>query len=358
MSKKNKIYKEHYDVTRLLNSKDADGNPPAFLIVCSKLRGPGKTFSISKFLFNDFIENGHKFILLTRNMGDLGNIADGIFEGYLQQEHPDTRMTEKIQMKGVFSKVFMEKGLGDEKEVTECGYVIPIRAADQIKKISSLFYDTETFYMDEFQPMNQSVYLKEEVSLLYNIYKSIARGKGSATRYMRIIMASNTINLDNPYFRALDLSSKIQSNTKFYRGKGVVFERCEVEGLQEQHDSQPIDKALEKHIKANLSNDWLNDDNSLVCKADKWGRAIYICTLLYNNEQLAVYEYPATGMTYVSRVVDKSCKYIYNLTVDSNLNIPLIRSATVLEQFRKKLFTGRVRCSDNGIQNILRECFL
>lgn len=351
-----KLYKEHYDCKKLLSSLDADNMKPAFYIVCSKARGPGKTYSISRELIENYFNNGEKFILLTRNMGDLGNIAAGVLNGYLQDKHKDMSVYEKIQMKGVFSRIFITKGTGDTQETSEIGYVIPIRAADQIKKISSLFYDATSFFFDEFQPMS-GTYLKDEVSLLYNIYKSIARGKGSATRYMPIILGSNTINLDNPYFRALQLCNKIQSNTRFYKGHGVVFEKCEVEGLEEQHASQPIDRALSSHIKQNLSNDWLNDDNSLVCKPSSWGHSIYICTLVYNNERLGVHEYPGFGMTYISRNVDKTCKYVYNICNENHLNIPLLKSVTLLEQIRKRLFSGQVRVSDNGIQNILKDVF-
>ena len=51
-----KLYKNHYDNTKLINSVDADGNKPAFYIVCSRERGPGKTFSFSKLLYEFMIE--------------------------------------------------------------------------------------------------------------------------------------------------------------------------------------------------------------------------------------------------------------------------------------------------------------
>ena len=221
-----KEYQNHYDNTKLINSLDADGERPAFYIVCSRERGPGKTFSFSKLLVNNFLEKSEKFILLTRNMGDLGNIASGVLDGYLQVEHPEISVEEKIQMKGVFSKIYMKSGKGEDATCDECGYVIPIRACDQIKKISSMFYDATAFYFDEFQPMANGTYLKDELGLLYNIYKSVARGDGSAIRYMPIYMASNTITLGNPYFEGLGLNGAIQSNTKFYKGHGVVFENC------------------------------------------------------------------------------------------------------------------------------------
>lgn len=352
-----KLYKEHYDNSKLINSVDADGNRPAFYIVCSRERGPGKTFSFCKLLYENFTEKGEKFILLTRNMGDLGNIASGVFDGYLSYAHPEVSMSEKIQMKGVFSKIFVSTGTGEEQKTEECGYVIPIRAADQIKKISSLFYDATSFYFDEFQPMSNSTYLKDELGLLYNIYKSVARGDGSAIRYMPVYMASNTITLGNPYFEGLGLNGAIQSNTRFYRGHGVVFENCVVEGLADAHKASAIDTAMSKYLSRKGSNVWINDDDSLVTRTNGWGRPIYTCTLIYNNERLGVYLYPDVGFRYISRTYDKGCKYEYNLTLEGDLNYPLLRVTPFLNKLKQEFFKGVVRVQDAGLQSMLMQIF-
>lgn len=352
------VYKGHYNNNYLINALDKNNEKPAFFIVCSRERGPGKTFSFSKLLYNNFVERGEKFILLTRNMGDLGNVAEGVLSGYMSFEHPDVNVYEKIQMKGVFSKIYATSGTGEEVKTEHIGYVIPVRAADQIKKISSLFYDASAFYFDEFQPMNQGSYLKNEVDLLYNIYKSIARGDGSAIRYMPIYMASNTIDLHNPYFKALGLTKAIQSNTRFYRGEGVVFENVVVEGLSEAHASSPIDRALSKHLEEKTnSNLWLNDANSLVCKPDDWGNSSYICTLVYNKEKLAIYKYYEMGLYYVNRKIDNNCKYIYNTSLDGNLNLPMLKNTPVMLKLKESFFKGLIRCSDGGVQNILLDIF-
>ena len=352
-----KLYHKHYDNSKLINSLDADGNRPAFYIVCSRERGPGKTFSFSKLLFENFTEKNEKFILLTRNMGDLGNVASGIFDGYLQVEHPEITLEEKIQMKGVFSKIYSVSGKKEEQVKTECGYVVPIRAADQIKKISSLFYDASSFYFDEFQPMSNSTYLKDELGLVYNIYKSIARGDGSAIRYMPIYMASNTITLGNPYFEGLGLNGAIQSNTKFYKGHGVVFENCVVEGLADAHKESAIDRAMSRYLERKSSNVWINDNSSLVEKPNNWGRSSYTCTLMYNGQKLGVYMYPIIGYRYISRTYDKNSQYEYNLTLDGELNYPLLRTTPFLETLRKEFFRGLVRVQDVGLQNMLMEIF-
>lgn len=348
-----KVYKEHYNNTKLVNSLDAEGERPAFYIVCSRERGPGKSYSFSKLLFNNFLEKGEKFILLTRRKKDLGSIADGMFEGYFQVEHPEYTLREVLQMGHTFSNIYADTKVGEEKSSAHCGWVIPISSCDDIKKCSSLFYSATAFYFDEFQPTDDR-YLKDEVDMLLNIYKSVARGEGSAIRYMPIYMASNTITLQNPYFKALGLSNKIQSNTKFYRGSGVVFENCEVEGLKDKHKESAVEKALKKHLDIKRDNTWINDDGSLVAKPKGWGRPIYLATIIYGDEKFGVLEYP--NVVYLSRTVDQSCEFVYNLTFDNgNLNVALIDSSTLMEFLTKKYYLGQVRCQDGGIQRILQE---
>ena len=352
-----KVYKEHYNCNKLIHSLDCDGEVPAFFVVCSKERGPGKSFSFSKLLLERFFETGEKFILLTRNKGDIGDIAAGIMDGYLQVEHPEISVFEKSQMKDTFARVYVSHKDEEEKDVVdECGYIIPIRSADRIKKISSLFYDAWCFFFDEFQPFSDP-YLKDEVQLLLNIYKSIARGEGHATRYMPIYLSSNTITLGNPYFDALDLNRHIQSNTKFYRGKGVVYERCEVEGLADEHARSPIEKALSNHIKKKASNDWIMDDNSLVAKPTDWGRGYYICTLVYENQKFGVVDYPAMGFKYVTRRIDRNCQYTYNTSKDGNLNMPLIKACPIFIELRKRFYEGNVRCQDGSLQRTMIDLF-
>lgn len=351
-----KLYDEHYDCTKLINSLDADGETPAFFVVCSKQRGPGKTFQFSKLMVEHFLSTGEQFILLTRNKGDLGSVAPGVLNSYVAYQYPEWSVTETIQMKSVYSKITLTMGKGEETEKKDIGFVVPIRAADQIKKISSLFYNCWAFYFDEFQPMDRSTYLKDEVDLLLNIYKSVARGNGSAVRYMPIYMASNTINLGNIYFTALGLNRLIQSNTRFVKGHGVVFENCDVSGLAEMHHGSAIERALAPHLARQGDNMWLGDNNSLVCKPDGWGRGLYLATIVYNNVKMGVFEYD-NGFFYISHTVDQSCKYVYNLTLEGNLNIPVLKMSSLLDTLRKGFFAGIVRVSSGDIQNTLMDVF-
>ena len=102
---------------------------------------------------------------------------------------------------------------------------------------------------------------------------------------------------------------------------------------------------------------WIMDNNSLVCKPDGWGRAIYICTLLYDGKQYGVHAYYGSTYYYISNTVDKHCDYVYNVKMDGDLNIPLLRSAPFLKQLRDNFYRGNVRVSTGEIQRMLIEIF-
>ena len=354
---KSKTYKDHYDGSMLVNSKDANGLDPLAFIVVSHLRGPGKTYWFSRYLINKFLDEGKKFILLTRNIGDVGHIASGVLDSYLKDT--DFYVTEKAQMHGIYSIIELCR-IDEEGVVTsaECGYCLAINACDKLKLISSTFYDAWAFFFDEFQPANKSSYLPDEFDKVFGnqgLYKSIARGEGHATRYMPVFMCSNTIQIQNPYFRGFSLTKNIQKNTKFYKGSGVVFEKCDVEGLAEEHDNTALARATKAYYADTDDNSWLNDYAALVEKPSDWGRATYICTLMYKDQKLGLYKYNQAGLTYVSRSVDKTCKYIYRLTLDGKINHPLLSSSDLMKRLKDSFYKGCVRCSDVGINDILIE---
>ena len=128
-----------------------------------------------------------------------------------------------------------------------------------------------------------------------------------------------------------------------------------MEGLKEMHDSSAIDRALEVHKAKQGDNAWINDNNALVAKPDKWGRGQYVCTLHYMSEKIGVLYY-TNGYIYLSHRVDNACPNVYALTLDDNtLNIPLLKTRNYLDVIRKNFFSGNVRVQDATLQNMLMD---
>jgi hypothetical protein len=72
---------------------------------------------------------------------------------------------------------------------------------------------------------------------------------------------------------------------------------------------------------------------------------------------VGVYKYDEIGYTLLSRKYDKSCKYVYCVEIDGTPNIPLLKTAGILDRLKKDFFRGLVRVTDSGLQKMLMDVF-
>ena len=347
-----KTYSTYYDIEA--NVKYVEKNKIPFLIVVSEdeERGCGKTYSMCRLLLNRYLETGTRFVTFTRKMKQLAHTAEGMFGQYIADNYPNGNIYEVLQGNGIYTEIWFEQTSGEDKIRDLIGFTIPLKSAGDIKLISSLFSskDVGMFWMDEFMPTDNK-YLPDEPLLMRNIYKSVNRKMLD----IPIVLTANTITLGNPYFTYLHINKLLQTNTRKLCTENFLYEKVEVEGLREKHQQSGIDRAF--NMKDRNSNVWINDDNSLVCKPENIGRGYYICTLVYGSNKFGVLEYNGSGFFYITRKVDTSCKYVYSLKSNGNLDVPLLRTSPLLQKIRNKFFSGQVRVSDGGIQRDLMEIF-
>lgn len=348
-----RVYKNHFDIEHMVDT--AIREHICFVIAVSedKERGAGKTYSSAKLLLSRYLERGERFLIFVRNVKELGNVCHGIFGNYIYDHHPEASIYEKKQ-DNVFSFVYYMEGKGDDKKEDVCGYVVPLKNASAVKLYRGIFQSSNVryFYMDEFMPLDGR-YLKNETTNMKTIYDTV-NGK---IEDLPIIMTANCIELGNPYFTMLKLNGKIQTNTGRLKTDTVVYENVTVEGLADKHMNSAANRAFGQNTEEYASNVWIMDNNSLVCKPDNWGRAAYICTLVYDGNKYGVYDYYSSPYIYISNKIDRTCEYEYNVKIDGDLNIPLLRSAPYLENLRNKFYKGQIRVSNGSIQNMLIDIF-
>lgn len=357
------VYTGFYDNTALLAATDADGEKPEVYFVCSRGRSAGKTYAFSKTLWTHYKETGEKFILLTRRIQDLqgGSVAAGIMKSYLDNEDPGVQLSERVGLRGAFNHIVAERWDADgEIHKEDVGYVIALAADSKIKNVSSMFVDAWAMFMDEFQPMHSSEYLKDEVQRLDTIHTSVARGGGQSVRWVPVFMCSNAINIFNPYFVACDLVKNIQSNTRLYKGHGYIYERCIVKGLNEQRKKSGFSRTFST-LENTVDNDntWLADSGSCVAKPDGWGTAETLMTLVNGNEYYGVKYYPRVDLYYIDRKPQRSASVPeYSMTLGDNLNIPFLKKSPHMKVIRDRFMAGQVRCKDTGIQSAILDMFV
>lgn len=350
-----------YDIHETLAMRDADGEEPEIIFIASRGRGIGKSFSISKYLFEEiFLQKNKKFVLFCRNKLELGAVAQGIFGSMLSLLHPDYTISETIQMKGVFSNIYVESGNGDDKKKELAGFVIPMTSASQIKRVSSYFSEAEIGFFDEIIP-DDGHYANNEIDAFLSIVTSVARGGGESRRRFPVIAASNCIDIFNPYYKGCGVSRQIRSNTKKSKGHGWVFHRVERPDIAEEHAAMGINKAFSHYKSIDFSdNSWLNDDSACILTDPKgMGRCDYFCSLRCGKYSYACKYYPESRMYYIDYNVDSTQGLVYNvLSENMEPNIPLIKGSYSMRTLKSAFENGIVRFKDVNIKNALMDVFL
>ena len=340
-----------YDPTKLLNSVDRNGEKPELLLSISN-RGAGKTYGFAKYLLNRFIYNSEQFALLCRWQRELGSVASGIFKAVLQNEFPGVEIIEDVKQKGVYATLTMR--IGESKDI--CGYVLPINGSDNLKKVSSEFANVQVMFFDEFMC---DAYCPNEVEKFVNVHFTVARGNADGVRFVPVILASNSLSIMNPYFSALGLSTKIQSDTKFYKGEGLVLERFVNKDVAAKQRGSAFNRAFSnsKQVESNIDNSWLNDSWACICKPKNWGRGEYHYTLTDGDVSYGVRYYPNVDYYYISRSIDETCPAIFNISKDSMEETPQIKLGYRYMSLRRSFERGKLRFSDIITKSAITELF-
>lgn len=347
-----------YNPTGLFNLNDLDGLEPEIFFSISN-RGPGKTYSMSWIMLKYTLCVDRKIMLISKTQNDLGSISEGVLYACLNDNFKDYSLIEIVDKSQKFSRIFVCRQNGEEVEKIHIGFVCALSAATKLKNFANLFNEVDLMFLDEFQTEDMR---ENEVNNLVTLHDSVARGgknKDNPVRYVPVVLASNSLSVDNVYFHAFHISTRIQSNTHFLRGNGFVLERFYNDFVAEARRKSAFYRALEhtQIAQSNIDNAWLNDDKSCVERPTKeWGTPLYIATLIDRDKKYGVKWYSKMGDLYfIDRKIDKTCKNIYNIYVNAVENTPMIRECVIFKTLRRKYFKGQLRFNDISLKNRLVE---
>ena len=233
---------QYYDGTKLLSMKDIDGNTPE-IYLCTTNRTGGKTTYFSSMLVRRFLKSKRKFALLYRFNYELDGVEDKFFKDIRNLYFSNYYMKSESICRGKIRRLYLGTDPDDPQFYEECGYAFALNDADQIKKYSHFFSDVDGILFDEFQSETNH-YCGEEIQKLLSIHTSVARGKGEQRRYVPIYMLSNQVSLINPYYTELGISARLNSETKFLKGKGFVLEQGYIESASKAQQESGVFKAF------------------------------------------------------------------------------------------------------------------
>lgn len=317
--------RKYYDGTKLLSLSDLDGNKPEIYMVTTNRTG-GKTVYFGRLCVNRFLEGKGKFCLLYRFNYELSDVADKFFKDIKVLFFQDYFMRSENRAKGIYCELFIGKNDEDAKTGgVSCGYAISLNNADQIKKYSHLFSDVNRIIFDEFQSETNH-YCDNEIKKFISVHTSIARGNNEQVRYVPVYMLSNPVSIINPYYTEMNISSRLQKETKYLRGRGFVLEQGYVDSAAQAQKSSAFNRAFESNDYVAYSSEsvYLNDSTAFIEKPD--GVSRYIATLKYKNTEFAIREYREQGIIYCDDKPDRSYKYKIAVTTnDHNVNYVMLK---------------------------------
>lgn len=329
---------QYYDGTKLLSTKDLDGNSPELFMVTTNRTG-GKTTYFGRLMVNRFLKSGKKFGLIYRYNYELDDCAEKFFRDIGSLFFPGMVMTSKRRAAGIFHELFLDD--------ISCGYAISLNSADQLKKYSHLFSTVEHLLFDEFQSESNH-YCTDEIRKFLSVHKSIARGQGAQVRYVPVYMLANPVSIINPYYVELGISERLRDDTKILRGHGFVLEQGYVDSAAQAQKESGISKAFSKNSYVAYSTQavYLNDNKAFIEKPV--GQSRYLATLRYKGTDFGVREFAEAGVIYCDDRADSSFKNKITVTTeDHEINyVMLKRNDLFLSSLRYYFERGCFRFKD------------
>lgn len=326
---------KYYDGTKLLSLSDINGEKPE-IYMCTTNRTGGKTTYFSRLLTNRFIKYGEKFMIVSRFSYEMSDIADKFFKDIKFLFFKDYTMYAKRKADGVYYELFLCKDWENpDEDGKSCGYAVDLNHADAIKKFSHLFSDVSRMFMDEFQSETNH-YCTNEIEKLQSIHASVARGRGEQVRYVPMYMCANPVSLINPYYVVMDITTRLNNDTRYLRGDGWVLEQGFNESASEAQKQSGFNRAFAKSAYTAYASEavYLNDNTAFIDKPK--GKSTYLCTLRYNNCDYALREYQEQGIIYCDDHADVTNKNrLCVTTADHNINYLMLK--------RNDLFVSNMR---------------
>lgn len=341
------IPSKYYNGEKLLSKKDLDGIDPS-MFLCVGNRSAGKTTYYLIKCLSDFKEKGEQFVLLYRMRYETSG-AVKVFDDILVQ-YPELgkEMADKPIADGLIRELYID----GEK----CAYALSINNPDVLKKYSPMFGKVTQGIFDEMI-LEHGKYITREIEKFIATTVSISRGGGSQSRTIRWYLLGNNVTLMNPWFISLGIHKRLQSNTRFLRGRGWVLEIAINESAKEEIKKNDISRifADNKQISYMQGDAYLLDADMFIEKPK--GRNRYLFTIHYGNKSYGVREFYDIGIVHIGKKADPSSHFNMSFTPDNHSQnvIMLNKSTYIFHSIRDAYFNSALRFEDLETKEIVIE---
>ena len=277
---------EFYTATKLLSMKDINGETPAFFIVTSN-RQAGKTTTFYRLCMKKMIDNKSQSLILFRYQNELKGCSQKIFDS-ISWRFPDYDMFDKKLENGSMHQLLIKY---KDQPAEVFGYAVAINSASKLRRSSGVLSQVDRVYLDEFQA-EDGRYAPDEIKKFNSIILTASRQRGVQMRYLPIYLSSNPVDVLNPYFSALGVYKRLNTDVKFLRGDGWVLEQNVNESAQDAIKQSAFARAMSGggYIAYAADASYLLNDTTFIVDDIPAG-ASYLSTFFYNGRAIALREF-------------------------------------------------------------------
>lgn len=317
------------EVKRFFSLFEARTSNRIFILIIGG-RGCGKSYESKRVEIDDFLTKGYQFILLRRYSTELDLTFDAYFND-ISKQYPD----HEFACEGGKIRTFYIDG-------KVAGYAISICQIKAIKSVSP--DDIYNIVFDEFLP-EDGQYIKRggnpyfEVDQCFNLYQTIARRQGQAYKPgVRFYFLSNATDINNPYFKALNLAEQFARGSRKVKTGQIYAELLDsndygsIKEIRESQFGQLI--AGTRYGRYALDNEFFNESKEFI-KGKLPSGAKHLFNIRYMDVYYGVWADNSMGIFYFTDKHDPKCKHNYALTnIDHTINTALIEQAKTLPQIK------------------------
>lgn len=184
--------------------------------------------------------------------------------------------------------------------------------------------------------------LNDEVTCIYRLYDTIARGRDDALKTTSMIFISNCITKASTLKEELGISREVRPDTKrIDRGeeKGWIYERITNKAVSEEYNKSAIAKAQrcgdigQAYSGYAQDNEFKDNENFVQVKPPK-GNYTYMCNITYQGNVYAIKYYRKENKYYFTdKGVNEEFIYNYAMTKeDHSFNTSLILDKNIRDR--------------------------
>lgn len=284
----------YYDGSQLMSR----GTDKTVAYIVTTNRTDGKTTYYGLLAIEYHRITGRKVCYVVRHINELKDFGV-MFSDITSLYYGGAQITTKVLIKDMLCTVAIDGEIF-------C-YVACMKKYVGLKKFSPVFGDTDLIIMEEYQ-LEDGRFLRDEVGAFRSLYRSIARGGGEQVRDIKCILLGNPVTVLNPYLLQFGISEKYEKGKDYINTPYAVAEfRINFEA-QKKMMEDAASMLFGRGSSYDYGKDFLVDDSRYMEKCK--GKAVYLFTLIYENNSYGVRKYQKGGEIHVGDRPDPTCKKV------------------------------------------------